>query len=810
MASTVFAALSIADPAWFLPAALIAFAAAALLWFGYRRVRMASAVRVSAISLKLLGVAFLAVCLVEPLWSGVRARPGANLFAVVVDTSASLNVRDAGSDTSRADVVRRLVGNPESGWQARLAQDFDVRRYTFDGRLRQTGAHDDLEFDGTSTTLDAALSAIRTRYHDRPLAGVLVITDGNATDVKQRFEASGVMQSRPVYPVVVGTADGLKDVSIENVAVSQAAFEDAPVTVRADVALLGYSDAKSDVRLTAQIVDHEDGRVVATESVDVGPHERTGVFRFQLRPAKPGLSFYSLRTAIDGNWEQFESSDVSDEATLENNVRLFQVDRGSRPRRILYVSGRPNWEFKFLNRAVVDDPQIELAALIRIGKREAKFEFRGRDEESSNALFRGFDKDEEETEQYDEPVLVRLNMRSPHELRAGFPKSEKDLYTFDAVVLDDVEAAFFSQDQKELLQRFVSRRGGGLLMLGGQESFGKGGWRRTPVGDMLPVYLDRPPTKRLAVRSHDNHGAGAESSKPVLHRLALTREGWLKPWMRLRTTEADERVRFESMPSFQTLNRVGGVKPGAQVLAEAKDETGAKSPALAAQRYGRGRTAALLTGDLWRWRLRRADAANDDFSKSWRQTLRWLVSDVPERVEVAVEPAPADGADAVAVQVRVRDEEHKPLENGSVRIAITTPDGETVKIDAEASTKEPGLYEAAYLPRATGVYRTSVVVGDETGKAVCEAASGWTTQPAAREFRRVAPNRALMEQIASASGGELVEPSDLDSFVRTLSTRRAPVTEEWSYPLWHQSWVFLLAVACFVGEWGLRRWKGLP
>ncbi len=61
-------------------------------------------------------------------------------------------------------------------------------------------------------------------------------------------------------------------------------------------------------------------------------------------------------------------------------------------------------------------------------------------------------------------------------------------------------------------------------MLGGQESFRLGGYDHTPVGRMLPVYL---------------YQAGAVS--PVEDaRFNLTREGWLEPWMRLRSTENDE------------------------------------------------------------------------------------------------------------------------------------------------------------------------------------------------------------------------------------------------------------------------------
>src|SRR5260370_32890458 len=85
----------------------------------------------------------------------------------------------------------------------------------------------------------------------------------------------------------------------------------------------------------------------------------------------------------------------------------------------------------------------------------------------------------------------RLKTEDQDELRDGFPKSSEELFRYHAVILDDLEAAFFTQDQLSLLQQFVSRRGGGFLMLGGKDSFVDGKYQRTPVGDMLPVDLDR-------------------------------------------------------------------------------------------------------------------------------------------------------------------------------------------------------------------------------------------------------------------------------------------------------------------------------
>ncbi len=59
------------------------------------------------------------------------------------------------------------------------------------------------------------------------------------------------------------------------------------------------------------------------------------------------------------------------------------------------------------------------------------------------------------------------------------------MYRYHAVVLDDIEAEFFTQDQLSLLRSFVSHRGGGLLMLGGPDSFADGKYDRNPVGELL-------------------------------------------------------------------------------------------------------------------------------------------------------------------------------------------------------------------------------------------------------------------------------------------------------------------------------------
>ena len=785
------AALTFSGGHWLWPVVgFLALAGLAVFW-SYRAAAGLGGWRWACLALKILGLAALAACLLEPLWTTERARTGANLFAVVADNSQGLQIKDRGNVATRGEGLRALLDTRENDWQATLESSFELRRYFFDTRLQSTTDFHELVFDGRTTALAGSLRTLKERFQGRPLAGVLLLTDGNATDLSGVAlpELSGLP---PIYPVVIGRSEPARDLAVQQVNVSQTAFEDAPVSIQAEVAAAGFRGEDVVATLTDQA-----GKVVQEQTLAAKKDSDTLAFRFQLKPEQKGLSFYEVKVAAKPG-----AVAVPAEATTLNNRRVITVDRGEGPYRILYVAGRPNWEFKYLNRAVETDDQVQLVGLIRVAKREPKFDFRGRAGETSNPLFRGFgNQAAEEVQRYDQPVLVRLNTKDEVELRAGFPRTGEELFGYHAVILDDVESEYFAPEQAQLVQKFVGERGGGFLMLGGMESFQEGNYARTPIGDLLPVYLEKP-TEQTA-------------QAPV--KLELSREGWLQPWARLRDNEADEKVRLTEMPGFQVLNRVRGIKPGASVIATVRDEQGGELPALAVQRFGRGRSSALMVGDVWRWGMKDA-AARSDMDKAWRQLMRWLVADVPRRVELAIEPLAGDANGAVQLQVRARDAGYKALDEASVTVEVEAitfgaeagAAAAPIRLQAEAAGTEPGFFQTTFVPRATGGYRARAIVTNVAGAEVGRAEAGWSTDLAAEEFRSITPNVTLLEALAKKTGGEVVAAGDLEKFARSLPARKAPVMETRLEPLWHTPVMFLLALACFLGEWGVRRWKGLP
>ena len=459
------------------------------------------------------------------------------------------------------------------------------------------------------------------------------------------------------------------------------------------------------------------------------------------------------------------------------------VDRGGGPYRVLYVCGRPNWEFKFLRRALAEDDQLELVGLVRIARREPKFSFRSRAGESTNPLFRGFEHpDEEAAERYDQPVLVRLGTKDENELRDGFPKTADELVP---------------------LRRGDSRRcGSGVLHAGPAHAaaeFCQPARRRAADAGRARFVCGRslrPHAGRQSAAGVRRARAAKTSPGEHEYRLALTREGWLQPWVRTRQTEPEERERLAAMPAFRALSHVGSIKPAATVLAEVVDEAGAKHPALVTQRFGRGRSAALLIGDFWRWGLRRRSDKESDLEKSWRQTVRWLVADVPRRVEVDVRPQ--DESEIGARGCASSSSRRRILAAGQCPSGDRSYDAGRQEARARGravrrrSGRIPGDARAAAAGRLSG----AVKVKRPTAARSASARRAGSRSRRPTSSIACGPIARWLEEIAAKTGGEVVASDDLDDFVASLPTRKAPITEPWIRPAWHHPLFYLAIIGC--------------
>ena len=104
-----------------------------------------------------------------------------------------------------------------------------------------------------------------------------------------------------------------------------------------------------------------------------------------------------------------------------------------------------------------------------------------------------------EDSQHMAAVLREANINAEIRNSEQFPTSLTELSSYDAVIMVNEGAYAFSQQKQEDLKAYVHDAGCGLIMVGGPNSFGAGGWIGSPLEDALPIKMD-PPQKRQMPR----------------------------------------------------------------------------------------------------------------------------------------------------------------------------------------------------------------------------------------------------------------------------------------------------------------------
>jgi len=98
--------------------------------------------------------------------------------------------------------------------------------------------------------------------------------------------------------------------------------------------------------------------------------------------------------------------------------------------------------------------------------------------------------DAESEDSYLVEALKREKIRVVWKGKESVSISTAALQDYSAVVLSNIAAENFSADEQRSLATYVRDLGGGLVMTGGDQGFGAGGWQRSPVEEVMPVRFD--------------------------------------------------------------------------------------------------------------------------------------------------------------------------------------------------------------------------------------------------------------------------------------------------------------------------------
>lgn len=729
-------------------AAVITAIAIAIAIAGYRSARVKGRLR-DRVVLTVLRVATLGLvlfCLFRPVLVVKAAVSQQNFIGVLVDDSRSMQIADWNGQP-RGAFIQQQFAAPEAVVMRALSDRFVVRTFKFSTVAARLAADEGLTFGGAQTRLGTALDGARQELAGLPLAGVVLVTDGADTTDGSLSDALLAMKAAavPVFTVGIGRDRLEPDVQVDRVSAPRTALKGTSLLLDAVVTQTGYAGE------TVTLDVENDGRIVGSQELKLPADGEPAAVRVRFTASEAGPRLFRFRIAPR-----------TGELVTQNNVRETLIDIRDRREKILYYEGEPRPEMKFLNRAVVDDTNLQVVTLQRTA--ENKF--------------------------------IRFEVDNAEQLVGGFPKTRDELFAYRGLILGSIEAGAFTGDQLRMIAEFVERRGGGLIMLGGPRAFAEGGYAGTPLGDVLPVVIERP------AKSLD---AGAVARLKV----RPTRAGDAHAVTQIAANEAASAARWNTLPVLTSVNRTRAVKPGATVLLAGADERRREQVVLAFQRFGRGKAIAFTVQDSWLWQMHSTMAVDDlTHENYWRQMLRWLVDGVPDPVESHTTADRFEQGDTVTLTADVVDPSFVDINDARVVAKVTGPKGPAVEVPLQWTGERSGQYRGTFVAVDQGSYNAAVEAfrGD---KKLGAGAVPFRAGPGDAEYFDAAMQSGRLQRIAEETAGRFYTPDTLSALPEDMKYTGKGVTTTEERELWHMPILLVLLLGLTCAEWGYRRAVGL-
>ncbi|MBM3459862.1 MAG: hypothetical protein FJX77_15180 [Armatimonadetes bacterium] len=461
-------------------------------------------------------------------------------------------------------------------------------------------------------------------------------------------------------------------------------------------------------------------------------------------PQEPGARTLSVSTP-----------GLSGELTLSNNQRAWPIRVVDKKLKILYVEGRPRWEFRYLKNAILRD-QTTLFACILV------------------------DADPALGGEGNVPIY-------------GFPRDRKALFDYDIVILGDVPRNFFTAGDLKNIRAFVEERGGSLITMAGEVSL-PWEYRNSDLEAIWPIVV--PASRRDTL-----------FREPF--QLELTDAGARHPMCFLLPDVDQNRNLWHSLAGMYWCGLSDRAKPGATVLAQHPTLRGTdgKVPLMALQQVGEGNSFMTMVDSTWQWRHRVGDKY---FYRFWGQVVRSLTPhELPGAnrfVRLTADRSTYALGERVVLRARLLTPNFHPVRLKEVQAEMERTDGQRFPVKLEPVPGAAGVYSGEWLPPQPGSYRGLL---NSPGAPRGESLTNVVVEASSLELEEPQQNEALLRRLAAATGGEYLLWSELAGLPERVPDRRQEVTTRVEHSLWDAPLPISVFLLFLVGEWLLRKRTGL-
>ncbi|MFN3648831.1 MAG: hypothetical protein ACK47B_04545 [Armatimonadota bacterium] len=727
--------------------------------------------------MRIAAMVILALLIWQPMLRSHRTQVNRSVVAVLVDESSSMGLKDRWQDAKRkADLIQAL-GDPKMAEATRMETLGRLLNQGDATLLKELVAKHSVRLYrfGTEAT-GTELKDAKGDPKEPGAAGERIpLAVGKPEDEQTRIgdAIDFVLQDTAGQPLagVVLLSDGGQNMGEDPALAARRSAE-----LRAPIYTVGFGDPTPprDVAVTSLLADEVvrkgDEVVVSVSLRQRGFAGRTVPLTLAignrvlqrinvpLRGAggKQELTLSFTPDMVGARTLSVSVPGQTGEVTLSNNRKSWPIRIVDKKLKILYVEGYPRWEYRFLKNAIMRDTTTQFSCML------------------------ADDPDPSRGGEGNVPIF-------------GFPRTKKALFEFDILVLGDVPRDYFTAADLKNVRAFVEERGGSLITMAG-ENFLPWQYRQTDLEAVWPIVV------------------------PLAHREQIFREpfqlelsdaGAGHPMMLLVPDREQNRTVWNDLPGMYWCGITDRAKPGATVLARHPGITGTdgKIPLMALQQVGEGTSFMTMVDSTWQWRHRTGDKY---FYRFWGQVIRSLTPhELPgdnRYVRLTADRTTYTLGERVVLRARLLTPNFHPVRVNSVDADLTREDGQRFPVKLEPVPGAAGVYSGEWIASRPGSYKASLKA---PGVRKAESLTNVVVESASLELEEPQQNVELLKRLASVSGGKYLLWSEAKSLPELLPDRSQEVRSRVEHELWDAPLPLILFVTLLVGEWILRKRKGL-
>lgn len=607
-------------------------------------------------------------------------------------------------------------------------------------------------------------------------AGALLITDGGLDPEAARTELAELQSASGGGPVFVLTdldESAAPRVTVLQAVINGALYRDVPATVSARVHAVGMAGRES----TVTVIDRAGVRSTAKVRWTIDDEVRT--VEVEVGPKVVGWQDYtvSVEPAVPGR---------------PNDDRQLSAWAEERRWRVLMFEGEPTSESGFIRRSLEQAGSFDVEYFAQVSRDAATG---NRPADAANSGKAG-------------GTVTGSPIARLHSILADPVR----LAQYDCVIVGPTPSVMLSAAEVERLRQWVDQRGGGLVVLGGNNFTGSIIAPNGRLAALMPAAIDSGSfSSPGAVQGQGRPVEAGDSLSFALVPTTGGANGPLRGFTRARDAGADRR---DVLGAALTLGQVG---PAGFVLAVAGDaqtsSNDAGRPLIAAQQLGAGRIVLFAPADSFKLKVVSVDQSGvGPFDALWRGLSLWAAQGAgPASVILLSNSSPAVG-EKVTIEARFRDATFAPTmiaelsagwqglnpESGSaagpVRPVTILPSGES-----------PGIWRGELIAPEPGRYVLTATATLKSG-AQQKLEQRFTVSPAISPEPGVA--RDTLDRLARETGGRVFALRNLDQLVTQLNAvprKPATITATWRLrDFWALAFIIPLLLA---GEWLILRLK---